>query len=78
MDIIRRFTNARTLQEGKNLFEQMDIELKNPNRLDKIKNMMSKQLSEAKSSAPVVETPLYQTDDLKETLSFMARMDAIK
>jgi hypothetical protein len=78
MDIIKRFTNARTLQEGKNLFEQMDVELKNPNRLDKIKNMMSKQLSESKGNTPVVETPMYQTDDLKETLSFMARMDAIK
>ena len=80
LNIIKRFDNVRTLKESKEAFTQIDSELKNPNRIAKINNMIDKQLSESttKNNASLVETQIYQSDDLNETLSFMARMDAIK
>lgn len=78
LDIIKRFDNVRTLQEAKDTFNIVESELKNPNRIAKINNMIDKQLSETKNRENIVETQMYQSDDLKDTLSFMARMDAIK
>lgn len=78
LDIIKRFDNVRTLQEAKDTFNMVEAELKNPNRIAKINNMIDKQLSENKNRENIVETQIYQSDDLKDTLSFMARMDAIK
>lgn len=78
LDIIKRFDNVRTLQEAKDTFNIVESELKNPNRIAKINNMIDKQLSETKNRENIVETQMYQSDDLKDTLSFMARMDVIK
>lgn len=79
LGIIKEFDKVRTLKEAKETFEKVDAELKDPNRIAKINNMLDKQLSESKNAkAAVVETPMYQSEDLNETISFMARLNAIK
>ena len=69
-----------TLQEAKDTFTAIDTELKNPDRVAKINNLLDKQLSESKTNnatKPVVETKMYQSEDLQETISLMARLDAL-
>lgn len=80
LGIIKRFDNVRTLQESKDVYTKVDAELKDPNRIAKINNVISKQLAEAKTTekTPLSETTLYQSDDLRETLSFMSRLDAVE
>lgn len=80
MGIINKFNNVRTLQEAKDTFTAIDAELKNPDRVAKINNLLDKQLSESKTNnatKPVVETKMYQSEDLQETISLMARLDAL-
>lgn len=80
LGIINRFNNVRTLQEAKDTFKVIDSELKNPDRISRINNMMDKQLSESKNNnpaKPVVETKMYQSEDLQQTISLMARLDAL-
>lgn len=80
MSIINKFNNVRTLQEAKDTFTAIDSELKNPDRVAKINNLLDKQLSESKTNnatKPVVETKMYQSEDLQETISLMARLDAL-
>ena len=80
MSIINKFNNVRTLQEAKDTFTAIDTELKNPDRVAKINNLLDKQLSESKTNnatKPVVETKMYQSEDLQETISLMARLDAL-
>lgn len=79
LSIIKEFDKVRTLKEAKETFEKVNAELKDPNRIAKINNMLDKQLSESKTAkTSVVETQMYNSDDLNETISFMARLNAIK
>lgn len=76
VDIIHRFNEARTINEAKELYQKIDNELKNINRINSINKIVDGQLAESKNN--IVETPMYQSDDLTETLSLMYRMENIK
>lgn len=79
LNIIEQFDKVRTLQEAKDTFAKIDAELKNPTRIAKINNAIDKQLSESVNGKPTVEdNSMYRSDDLKQTLSFMARLNTIK
>lgn len=71
VDIVKRFSNVKTIDEGKALYESVKKELSaNPNR--KVNMGAQVQLAESRNNA--VETPIYQCEDLTETLSLMHRM----
>lgn len=79
LDIIRKFNDVRTIDEAKDIYNKINAELKNPNRLAVVSNVINQQLSENKQNKQsVVETQIYQSEDLSDTMSFMARLDKIK
>lgn len=79
LNIIHKFDSVRTIDEAKEVYTKMDAELKNPNRMAIVSNAINQQLSESKTQKQsVVETQIYQSEDLNETMSFMDRLDRIK
>lgn len=79
LNIIEQFDKVRTLQEAKDTFAKIDSELKNPTRIAKINNAIDKQLSESATKKQTVEdNSIYHSEDLNQTLSFMARLNTIK
>jgi hypothetical protein len=70
-DIVARFDEAKTIKETKALYESIKREL---NAAGTKKNPMLE--STIKAEKPqVVETTVYQSNDLKEMLDFMKRME---
>lgn len=76
-DILRRFNECTTREESNKLYTTICEELKrNGNAHTNVKETINSQLSESRNRA--VETPMYQSQDLSDTLSFMQRLNAIK
>lgn len=74
INIIKRFGNeANTVENSKKLYESVSRELKKVNQLNGVNNI-DKQLSESKGNNLLVETPIYQSDDLTESLNLMKRL----
>lgn len=74
INIIKRFGNeANSVEDSKKLYESVSRELKKVNQLNGVNNI-DKQLSESKNSNLLVETPIYQSDDLTESLNLMKRL----
>lgn len=73
VNIIKRFGNeAKSVAESKKLYESVSRDLKRVNQLNGVNNI-DKQLSESKNNI-LVETPIYQSDDLTESLNLMKRL----
>lgn len=77
IDIVNRFNDVKTVNEGKALYETISKELKNSHPINNVDKMMSGPLTEAKKTN-IVETPMFQSADLTETLDLMKRLDKIK
>lgn len=76
-DILRRFNDCSTREESNKLYNVISEELKRGGKAhSNVAGTINSQLSESRNRA--VETPMYKSEDLSETLSFMARLDAIK
>lgn len=76
-EILRRFNECATREESNKLYTVISEELKRDGKTHaNVADTINSQLSESRSRA--VETPMYQSQDLSETLSFMQRLDAIK
>lgn len=76
-DILRRFNECTTREESNKLYNTISEELKrNGKTHSNVTGTINSQLSESRNRA--VETPMYQSKDLSDTLSFMSRLDAIK
>ena len=75
VSIVKRFNAVKTVNESKALYESITNELKS----NKPSNtgITDKQLAESKKSQ-LVETTIYQSDDLPEMLSLMERLSKIK
>lgn len=75
INIIKRFgSEAKSVEDSKKLYESVSRELKKVNQLNGVNNI-DKQLSESKSNSLLVETPIYQSDDLTESLNLMKRIN---
>ena len=73
VDIIKRLGEAKTIDEAKSIYKRLDRELKGSTKVNDIAKIANGQISEARNM--VIETPLYQSDDLSEALSLMKRLD---
>lgn len=78
LNIINRFNDVKSVEECKKLYESISEELKRQHPINKGVNevMGNQQLSESKKT--VVETPLYESTELSDTISLMHRLDSIK
>lgn len=76
-DILRRFNECTTREESNKLYSVISEELKRDGKTHtNVAGTINSQLSESRDRA--VETPMYKSQDLSDTLSFMARLDAVK
>lgn len=76
-DILRRFNECTTREESNKLYNVISEELKRDGKTHtNVTETFNSQLSESRDRA--VETPMYQSQDLSDTLSFMKRLNAIK
>lgn len=77
--ISERFTKVNTLEEGKKLYETISNELKTANKRNDVNGIINSQLAEGKQSKQnLVETTMYKSEQVNETLDFMKRLDAVK
>ena len=79
VDIVNRFNNVKTINEGKQLYKTISEELnKAGKRINNTgENVLDNQLAESKKTK-VMETTMYQSEDLSQTLSLMERLNRIK
>lgn len=77
IDIVNRFNDVKTVKEGKALYETIEKELKNSHPINNVDKVMSGPITEAKKTN-IVETQMFQSADLTETLDLMKRLDKIK
>jgi hypothetical protein len=78
IDIVNRFNNVKTISETNRLYETISRELKNAHQINNnVDKVMNGQLSEARKR-DIVETSMYQSDDLAATREFMNRLNKIK
>lgn len=76
-DILRRFNECVTREESNKLYKTISEELKRDGKThSNVSETINSQLSESRNRA--LETPMYQSQDLSDTLSFMKRLEAIK
>lgn len=73
--IIKRFNDVKTCNESNSLYKTITEELRRTHQTQNVDNVLNAQLSEA--TKHTVETPMYQSDDLTETLDFMRRLDRV-
>ena len=77
--ISERFTKVNTLEEGKKLYETISNEPKPANKRNDVNGIINSQLAEGKQSKQnLVETTMYKSEQVNETLDFMKRLDAVK
>lgn len=79
-DIIKRFNNVKTINEGKQLYKTIAEELNKAGKQinDTGEKVLDRQLAESKKTKTVMETTMYQSEDLSSTLSLMERLNRIK
>ena len=77
--IRERFSKVNTLEEGKKLYETISEELSSVNKQNNVNGIINSQLAEGKQNKQnLVETTMYKSEKVNETLDFMKRLDAIK
>ena len=74
--ILKRFTGVKTIEESDSLYQTISEELKREGKTMNVNNVINSQLAESKNS--VVETPMYQSEDLSKTLDLINRLNKIK
>ena len=78
IDIVNRFNDVKSINESNQLYETISRELKNAHPINNVNNVINgQQLAESKKQT-IVETSMYQSEDLNETIDFMKRLDKIK
>lgn len=76
-DILRRFNECATREDSNKLYKTITEELKRDGKTHtNVTDTFNSQLSESRNRA--VETPMYQSQDLSDTLSFMQRLNKVK
>ncbi len=77
--ISERFTKVNTLEEGKKLYETISEELRSMNKRNDVNGIINSQLAEGKQTKQsLVETTMYKSEKVNETLDFMKRLNKIK
>lgn len=77
-DILSRFKSVKTIEESDNLYGTISEELTREGRkLNNLNEKINSQLSESKVQN-IVETPMYQVEDMSKVLSLMNRVNKIK
>lgn len=77
--ISERFTKVNTLEEGKKLYETISEELRSVNKRNDVNGIINSQLAEGKQAKQnLVETTMYKSEKVNETLDFMKRLNKIK
>jgi hypothetical protein len=76
INILKRFNEVKTVNESKKLYETISNELKNAHPVNNGSKLINEQLGESKPKA--TETQMYKSDDLKETIDFMRRLNNVK
>ena len=78
-EISARFSKVNTLDESKQLYQTISEELKKVNKGNNINGIFNSQLAESKQAKQsLVETTMYKSEKVNETLDFMKRLDNIK
>ena len=73
-DILRRFNECSTREESNKLYSVISEELKREGKThSNVAGTINSQLSESRDRA--VETPMFKSQDLSDTLNFMSRLD---
>ena len=74
IDIVKRFNEVKNINESAQLYNTIENELKSVNRINaNIDNNV--QIAESKERNNIVETSIYKSEDLSETLDLMKRME---
>lgn len=77
--ITERFNKVNTLEEGKKLYETISEELRRLNKRNNVDGIINSQLAEGKQRKQnLVETTMYRSEKVNQTLDFMKRLDTIK
>ena len=77
--ISERFSKVNTLEEGKKLYETISEELRRMNKRNDVNNLINSQLAEGKQNKQnLVETTMYKSEKVNETLDFMKILNSIK
>ena len=74
-EIFARFSGVKTIEESDNLYKTISEELKREGKTINVNNVINSQLAESKNN--IVETPMYQSEDLSQTLSLIKRMSKL-
>lgn len=74
--ILKRFTGVKTIEESDKLYQTISEELKREGKTMNMNNVMNQQLAESKNK--MVETPMFQSEDLSKTLDLIQRLNKIK
>ena len=78
-EISARFSKVNTLDESKQLYQTISEELKKVNKGNNVDGIFNSQLAESKQAKQsLVETTMYKSEKVNETLDFMKRLDNIK
>ena len=75
VNIVKRFNNVKTIQESRELYNTISNELKSVHNNTKsvVNESMDKQIAEGKNNN-IIETSIYKSTDLSNTLDLMNRM----
>ena len=74
IDIVNRFNNVKNISEANRLYETISKELKNAHPINNTDSVMNgQQLAESRQRS-MVETSMYQSDDLAKTRDLMERV----
>ena len=75
VNIVKRFNNVKTIQESRELYNTISNELKTVHNNSKsvVNESMDKQIAEGKNNN-IIETSIYKSTDLSNTLNLMDRM----
>lgn len=75
VNIVKRFNNVKTIQESRELYNTISNELKSVHNNTKsvVNESMDKQIAEGKNNN-IIETSIYKSTDLSNTLDLMDRM----
>ena len=77
IDIVERFNAVKDVNEANALYETISQELRKAHKINNVGNTINGQLSESKKH-DIVETAMYESKDLSDTLSLMERLNRIK
>ena len=80
INIVNRFSDVKSIEESKNLYETISRELASTKTTNNVDNVVNggQMVNESRQFKPsVVETSMYRSTDLHETLDLMERMDRL-